>query len=139
PTGGQFSINMNSMRSTDESSAADGKKVDDELRSEGFFAVSKYPAATMVVSRIRPEPNSTTFRVYGELTIKDVTRPIEFTTIMNQQGNTITARAILNINRENWNINLQQEPKSWNIFDSMKGHLVDNDIPVTLDLVFTKQ
>lgn len=130
---------MNSMQSTDEASAAKRKEVDDELRSEGFFAVSKYPTATMVVRKILPEPNRTTYKVYGDLTIKDVTKPIQFNTTMKQQGNIITARANLNINRENWNINLQQKPKSFNIIDGLKGQLVDSDIPVSLDLVFTKK
>jgi hypothetical protein len=93
PNRGTFSINMNSMRSTDEATAAGRKKVDDELRSEKFFAVSKYPAATIVVSKIVPEPNQTTFKVNGELTIKDVTKAIEFTTIIKQKGSTITATA----------------------------------------------
>src|SRR5258708_2534301 len=52
PTRGMFSINMNSMRSTDEASAAGRKNVDDKLRSEDFFAVSRYPTATMLVKQI---------------------------------------------------------------------------------------
>jgi len=139
PSRGIFSINMNSMRSTDKPSAAGRKKVDDELRSEGFFAVSKHPASTMLVSKILPQPNRTIFKVYGELTIKEITKPVEFTTIMKQNGNTITATANTSINRANWNINLQQEPKSWNPFDSLKDHLVDDEIPVSLELVFIKK
>jgi len=136
PTRGNFSINMNSMRSTDESTTAGRKKVDDELRSEGFFDVSKYPTATMVVSKILPQPKGITYRVYGELTIKDVTKPIEFITTMKQNGSTITARANLNINRSNWNINHQPKP-TWNLFDRMKDNLTDDDIPISLELVFT--
>jgi polyisoprenoid-binding protein YceI len=138
-TQGHFSINMNSMQSTDEASAAKRKEVDDELRSEGFFAVSKYPTATMVVSKIVPELNHPIFRVYGALTIKDVTKPIEFTTTMKQQGNNLTAEANLTINREEWKINLQQKPKTFNMMDGIKSHFVDNVIPVSLDLVFTKK
>ncbi|MGK6352429.1 YceI family protein [Parapedobacter sp. DT-150] len=139
PTRGIFSMNMNSMRSTDEASAAGRKKVDDELRSENFFAVSRYPTATMLVQQIRPERNPATYRVSGELTIKGVTKPIEFTTIMKQNDSTITATANLNIARANWNINHQPKPTSWNIFDRLKDDLVDEEIPVSLELVFTKK
>jgi polyisoprenoid-binding protein YceI len=139
PTRGAFSINMNSMRSTDETSVTDRKRVDDKLRSEEFFAVSKYPVATIVVSKIIPESNGTTFKVYGELTIKDVTKPIEFTTIMKQNGSIITATANVNISRANWNINHQPEPGSWDLVGGLKDKLVDNDIPVSLELVFTKK
>lgn len=139
PTQGTFSINMNSMRSTDEASVAGRKKVDAELRSDDFFAVLKYPTATIVVSRILPEPNRTIFSVYGELTIKEVTKPIEFTTLMKQNGSTITATANMKITRANWNINYQPERTSWNPFSRLKDNLVDDEIPVSLELVFTKK
>ena len=139
PTRGTFSINMNTMRSTDETTAAGRKKVDDKLRSEDFFGVSKYPKATMLVKEILPDKNPNTFRVLGELTIKTVTKPIEFTTIMKQKGNTITARANMNISRENWNINHQSKNEPWNVVGLMQDKLVDNDIPIRLELVFNKK
>jgi hypothetical protein len=139
PTQGTFSINMNSMRSTDEGSVAGRKKVDEELRSEDFFAVLKYPTATMVVNQILPEPNRTIFKVYGELTIKEVTKAIEFTTLMNQNGSTITATANMKITRANWNINHQPKSQSWDLFGRLKDNLVDDEIPVSLELVFTKK
>jgi len=139
PTQGTFSIDMNSMRSTDETTAAGRKKVDDELRSEGFFAVPQYPAATMLVKQIFSDKSPNTFRVLGELTIKTVTKPIEFTAIMKQKGNIITATANMNISRANWNINHQPKPTSWNILDRVKDSIVDNDIPVSMELVFTKK
>ena len=139
PTRGTFSINMNSMRSTDEASAAGRKKVDDKLRSEDFFAVSRYPTATMLVKQILPEKNPATYKVSGELTIKGVTKPVEFTTIMKQNGNTIIATANTNISREKWNINHQQQPSPWDFVARMKDNLVDDDITVNLELVFTEK
>jgi hypothetical protein len=139
PTRGTFSINMNSMRSTDEALAAGRKNVDDKLRSEDFFAVSRYPTATMLVKQILPEQNPATYKVSGELTIKGVTKPIEFTTIMKQNGNTIIARANTNISREKWNINHQPQPTPWDFVARMKDNLVEDDIPVSLELVFTEK
>lgn len=139
PTRGTFSINMNSMMSTDEASAAGRKNVDDKLRSEDFFAVSRYPTATMLVKQILPEQNPATYKVSGELTIKGVTKPIKFTTIMKQNGNTITATAKTNISREKWTINHQPQPAPWDLLASIKDNLVDDDIPVSLELVFNKK
>jgi polyisoprenoid-binding protein YceI len=138
PTRGTFSINMNSMRSTEETSAAGRKKVDDKLRSEDFFSVSKYPVATMVVNRIMPQNNNASFRVYGALTIKGITKPIGFTTIMKQNGNTITATAKMNISRQNFNIDHQPEPPLLNLFGRLQDKLIDDEIPVNLELVFTR-
>ncbi len=58
---------------------------------------------------------------------------------MKQQGSTIIAKANLTINREEWKINLQQKPKTFNMIDGLKSHFVDNVIPISLDLVFTKK
>jgi hypothetical protein len=139
PTRGIFSINMNSMRSTDKASAIGRKEVDDKLKSEDFFAVSKYPTATMLVKQIVLEQASATFRVSGELTIKGVTKPIEFTTIMKQNGSRIVATAKTNISRTKWNINHQPEPTFLNPFKLLQDKLVDDDIQVNLELVFTKK
>jgi len=139
PTRGTFSINMNSIRSTSEASDAGRKNVDDKLRSEDFFAVSKYPTATMLVKQILPEQNPATYKVSGELTIKGMTKPIEFTTIMKQNGNTIIATASTNISREKWNINHQPQPTPWDLLARMQDNLVDDDIAVSLELVFTKK
>lgn len=138
PNRGTFSINMNSMRTTDEASAAGRKNVDDKLRSEDFFAVSRYSTATMLVKQILPEQNPATYKVSGELTIKGVTQPIEFTTIMKQNGNTIIATANINISREKWNINHQPQPTPWDFVARIKDNLVDDEISVSLKLVFAK-
>jgi polyisoprenoid-binding protein YceI len=139
PTRGTFSINMNSMSSTDEASTAGRNNVDDKLRSEDFFAVSRYPTATMLINQILPAQNPATYKVSGELTIKGVTNSIEFTTIMKQNGNRIIATANTNISREKWNINHQQQPSPWDFVARMKDNLVDYEISVSLELVFTEK
>ena len=139
PTRGTFSINMNSMRSIDELTAAGRKNVDDKLRSEDFFAVSSYPTATMLVKQILLQQNPATYKISGDLTIKGMTKPIEFTTIMKQNDNTIIATASTNISREKWNINHQPQPTPWDLLARMQDKLVDDDIPVSLKLVFTKK
>jgi hypothetical protein len=93
----------------------------------------------MLVKQILPEQNPATYKVSGELTIKGVTKPIEFTTIMKQNGNTITATANTNISREKWNINHQPQPAYLDFLARIKDNLVDDDIPVSLELVFTEK
>jgi polyisoprenoid-binding protein YceI len=139
PARGRFSINMNSMRSTDKTSEAKRKIVDGKLRGNDFFAVAKYPAATMVVNRIVPERAASTYRVSGALTIKNVTRPISFTAVMKEAGSTLTATGSLRISRANWNIVKQPKTASWNPIAGAKDKLMENDIPVTLRLMFVKK
>jgi len=137
PTQGAFIINMNSMKSTDMPTADGRKKVDDELRTENFFANSKYPTAIMMVNTIMPEHPFGIYKVRGELTIKGTTKPIGFIATMKQNGNTITARGTVNISRSAWNIGHQPPP--WDFIARLKDNLVDDDIPVNLELVFTRK
>lgn len=48
---------------------------DAHLKSADFFEADKYPTATYRLTQVTPESNST-YRVTGELTIKDVTRTV---------------------------------------------------------------
>lgn len=59
---------------------------------------------------------------------------------MKQDGNTIVATAKTNISREKWNINHHPQPNNpWDFVARLKDNLVDDDIPVSLELVFTKK
>ncbi|HLZ95632.1 MAG TPA: YceI family protein [Candidatus Dormibacteraeota bacterium] len=51
---------------------------DNHLRSADFFDVEKYPYLTFAVTGIE-KLDDETYRVKGDLTIKDTTRPIELT------------------------------------------------------------
>ncbi len=48
---------------------------DNHLRSADFFEAEKYPYITFKLNRIEPVDDET-FKVHGDLTIKDVTKPI---------------------------------------------------------------
>lgn len=48
---------------------------DNHLRSADFFEAEKYPYITFKLTQVEPL-DSETFRVHGDLTIKDVTKPI---------------------------------------------------------------
>ena len=138
PADGQFSMDMNSMSATDDATPAGNQKVNKELKTEGFFAMSRYPAATMSVKQIVRVGNSTTFKVNGYLTIKGITNPIEFTAAIKEKGNTINATAELEIHRLKWGIDLQPERNSWDLFSAVKSKIIADEIAVSLNLVFNK-
>jgi len=48
---------------------------DNHLRSADFFEAEKYPKITFKLNRVEPV-DSESFKVYGDLTIKDTTRPV---------------------------------------------------------------
>lgn len=146
PSNGVFSMDMNSMRSEDHEKAADNQRVDKELRTPGFFDVDKYPTSTMRVSTITRVGQTNNYKVNGDLTIKGITNPIEFTASIKKNGEVITATAELVIDRLIWHIDLQSppaaKPKPWdfatNIKNSIKNKVMVGEVPITLKMVFTR-
>lgn len=51
-------------------------KFDDHLKSGDFFEVAKYPTATFKSTKVEKGAAEGTFKVSGDLTIKDVTKPV---------------------------------------------------------------
>ncbi|SDE34364.1 Polyisoprenoid-binding protein YceI [Mucilaginibacter pineti] len=137
PMGAAFSLDMNSMKSTDHN--PDGnKKVDDRLKTDGFFATVKYPSAIINIKKIMRVGQSTTFKVAGELTMKGITNPIEFTAIIKKKGNIVNAAAETKIDRVKWHIDFQPKPKSWDFIAALTDKIITDEIGVSLNLVFTK-
>ena len=50
--------------------------LDERLKSEDFFEVSKFPTATFVSTRVEKGMGTNRFKVTGNLTIREITRPV---------------------------------------------------------------
>ena len=72
--GQPFSASKASVTIQIESIDTGVKQRDDDLRSENFFEVAKYPTMTFVAKSFRGTPDSC--KVVGALTIKDVTKDV---------------------------------------------------------------
>jgi polyisoprenoid-binding protein YceI len=105
---------------------------DEHLKSDDFLNVERWPTMTFRSTAVRPT-GGTTFELDGELTIRDVTRPITLTgeylgTGVNPAGKTIfaaTARAVLE--REDWNV-------SWNMVLETGGFLVSRKVDLEIEV-----
>jgi polyisoprenoid-binding protein YceI len=49
---------------------------DDDLRSENFFEVATFPELTFTSTKVTDISDDGTFKLHGDLTIRDVTKPI---------------------------------------------------------------
>jgi polyisoprenoid-binding protein YceI len=108
-------------------------KRDDHLRSPDFFDAAKYPAITFRSTSVEPK-GGTSFRVTGELTIKDITRTESFNveysnTIKSPFGGEISRgfAASLSLNRQDFGV-------SWNVPIEGRGFVVGNDVRIMLDV-----
>ncbi len=99
-SGGAFTVNMKSIDITDipVTDPIPIKKLTDHLNNEDFFETKLFPVATLEMTNV--EVTSDNFHVDGNLTIKEVTRPVSF--VVTKRGNEYSAT--LTFNRFGWNI-----------------------------------
>ncbi|HMV78146.1 MAG TPA: YceI family protein [Leptospiraceae bacterium] len=77
-------------------------KRDDHLRNEDFFDAPKYPKAIMEILSV--EINGTALKGKGKLTIKGITKDIEFAAVLAKNGETETYTGSLKLNRQEYGI-----------------------------------
>jgi polyisoprenoid-binding protein YceI len=105
---------------------------DQHLKSDDFLSVERWPVMTFRSTGVR-HTGGATFELDGELTIRDVTRPITLKgeylgTGTSPYGQTVlaaTARATLE--REDWNV-------SWNMVLETGGFLVSKRIDLEIEV-----
>jgi len=104
---------------------------DNHLRSRDFFAAEEFPFVVFKSTGI--EPDGDAFKIHGDLTIRDVTRPVVLETTLEgivpgMQGGRLAAfEAHTKIKRADWGLN-------WNKAIETGGWLVGDEIKIDLDL-----
>lgn len=111
-TGGQFTINMNSLDMEEEGEAIDNK-LQPHLLSKDFFDAATYGTAKFEITGVapyKPDDNNTSvveganYTVSGNLTLKDVTKNVSFPAKIDVTENSADAKANFDIDRTQWNI-----------------------------------
>ena len=110
-------------------------KRDGHLRSGDFFDSAAYPTLTFVPTAIAGK-GSDRYVVTGDLTIRDVTKPIELDVTVEGRiakdrfgKERIAVSATGKINRKEWGLN-------WNMALEAGGLLVSEDIKLEIDAAF---
>jgi len=106
---------------------------DKHLRSADFFEVETYPTMTFKSTKILATGKPEYFLLYGELTIKGVTKPVIFDvyyggTAKSDKGEKLGLKAKTTINRFDYNIN----------FDPTAAG-IGKDVDIVVHLQFAKQ
>jgi polyisoprenoid-binding protein YceI len=110
---------------------------DNHLRSADFFDVENYPQMKFVSTRVEKVGNDK-YKVFGDLTIKDVTRPVELDAeiegrINDPWGNErVGLSASTKINRKDWGL-------TWNMAIEAGGVVVSDQIKIEVEAALTAQ
>lgn len=117
------------VQTTSVSTGAEDR--DAHIKGEDFFDVDNYPEMKFVSTDIQPVGSS--WKVAGDLTIKDVTRPVtldmEFVGVIDDTwGNSKAAfSATTEIEREDWGL-------TWNVALEAGGVLVSKKITIEIEV-----
>lgn len=112
-------------------------KRDAHLKSADFLAADKFPALTFRSTSIE-KLDETHGRIHGELTIRNITRPVTLDTVLNgivksPWGQTSAGfSASTQINRKDWDLN-------WNVALEAGGWLVGDQIAINIELELVQQ
>ncbi len=101
-TSGEFVIDMNTITNTDVESAKDNAKLVNHLKSDDFFNVKNFPEAKLVIKK--SETSGSGLNVTGDLTIRGITKTIEFDAVLNDTGNRAEATADIKIQRTDFQV-----------------------------------
>ncbi len=111
---------------------------DIHLRSDDFFNSEKYPEIKFTPTRTEPVDGDGSFSLYGDLTIRDITKNIkldvEFGGLMKDPWGNTRAGFTINgkINRKDWNL-------TWNVALETGGLLVSEDVRFNCEIQLIKK
>lgn len=135
PTAGDFLLDMNTIKSTDVKQESGAKDLEDHLKSDDFFSVTKYPRANFSILKVIAQPSGKgpqQIKVTGLLTIKGITNQVVFpATIIRDKGE-LLIKADLKIDRTKWDINYQSK----SIFTNLKDGIISDEVTLAVELKF---
>lgn len=136
-TSGTFTIDMANL-TVDDLQGDEKASLEEHLKGTGadgkedFFNVSKYPTATFALTKVTGLANDADGNalVYGNLTLLDVTKEVNFKANINIQDNNVTVTSPeFTINRTDWG--LKYKSKS---FANLKDKFIDDEVKLQISL-----
>jgi polyisoprenoid-binding protein YceI len=110
--------------------STDNERRDGHLKSDDFFNAEKFPAITFKSTKFE-KTGEATYKIYGDLTIRDVTKPAVFEavnggTLKTKQGVVSGWKASIVVNRFDYNL-------KWDRATEMGGLVVGKDVTITVN------
>ena len=115
-TGGEFIIDMNSITNTDIKTKKGNESLVSHLKEPDFFDVKKHPLAKLIITNVEYFKDES-MRIHANLTLKGITKPIQFNATPNYKEKSLTTR--FKIDRREWNVSYKSKIKNSAISDAI--------------------
>ncbi|MBT8232126.1 MAG: YceI family protein [Saprospiraceae bacterium] len=126
--GGSFVIDMTTITCTDLPEKP-GNKLVGHLSSDDFFGIENHKTATLTITEASKRGDSNNYEVMADLTIKGITKPIEFIAQVSDHE----AKADISIDRTQYDIKYG----SGSFFDGLGDKMIYDNFELSIDLVLT--
>jgi len=123
--GGQFVIDMTSIKNTDLTDPEWNGKLVGHLKSDDFFGVEKYPEAKLVITK-EAAFSGDKATVTGDLTIKSTTQPVTFD--VTKDGEKYVAE--ITVDRTKYDVRYGSK----SFFDNLGDKVIYDDFYLTVNL-----
>ncbi len=132
PVGGDFVIDMQSLKVLDIQDPEYNGKLTGHLRSADFFDVDNHQEAKFVITQIvQSEANKPTYTFTGNLTLKGITKSIGFVTDIITEGDTFTGSTPeFTIDRAAYDIKF----KSKKFFNDLQDDFINDEIALVIKI-----
>ncbi len=130
--GGEFEIDMASIKDSDITSEKDNAKLVGHLKSDDFFGVEKNPTAKFKITSVKElkGQKDATHEVTGDLTIKGKTAPVTFPAKIEIKGDKATAKGTVTVDRTKYDVKYG----SGKFFENLGDKMINDNFELALDL-----
>ena len=133
-TGGELIIDMKTIACTDITDAGMNKKFVGHLWSDDFFSVEKFGTSKLNLKKVESKSGDL-YHFVGDLTIKGITKPIEFDAAVKVVGGKLTATGVMTVNRALYEIKYG----SGSFFSDLGDRMIYDDFTLSFELVADKK
>ncbi len=132
-SGGSFAIDMATITVGDLEGEYKGK-LENHLKSDDFFGVKNFPTAQFVITEVISRGKPGDYRISGNLTIKETTKPIKFNASVTEEGGKQVATADITIDRADYDVRYG----SGSFFDNLGDKTIYDEFDLQVKLVAAK-
>lgn len=130
--GGEFNIDMNSIKCTDIENPKYAAKLEEHLKDPDFFNTKKYPTSYFKITNIIFD--GTSYMITGDITIKEISQEITFPAQFENDGDLFHATASLKIDRTKHDIKYG----SGSFFDDLGDRMIYDEFTLKIHLQGSK-
>lgn len=129
--GGMFLIDMTTITCLDIEDAETNGKLVGHLKSDDFFSVSNFPEAKLEITSVKSKKSDNgNYMIKGDLTIKGITKPVEFPAQVNIEGKNVSAKATIVFDRSEYDVRYG----SGSFFEGLGDKMIYDDVELGVNI-----